>query len=802
MLASEVTQPGETATFQGTPQFAAPEQLRGQRLDVRADIYSLGATLYYLLTGHPPFEDRDLMALLTRVATERPAPPSAPGAVIPPGLAAIVLRCLAKDPAGRPASYAELATGLRPFSSAVPAPAHLGLRAVAGLIDWLMLAAVTAPLAVTPLLALAGDDSINASINYAGPRDLKSSLWVTLAAGAVTFMYYSLLEGRWGRSLGKQVCGLEVTARSGEPAGVRRAALRALVFVAPILIVLAPKLGAAASGAVLPTTGWAGNALSWGGDVLLVLIFSSMRRGNGHAGWHDLASGTRVVAVPRRKLRGAIDAPAAAMPPGGDRAAVRRVGPYDVVGIAGLTESGAMLDAFDPALKRNVWIHMLPPGTPAVGLARADLGRAGRLRWMNGRRAGDEAWDAYEAPGGAPLLHVCASPQPWRAVQHWIADLARELSAAAADGSTPALALDRVWITRGSQARLLDFRAPGPGREPFASASDEVADPQRFLARVMAHALGGAAGASPAGSPAQAPLPRLAQLTLDTLERSGFPSPAGVAERAAALTQGPDHVTRARRAASILLANVPLFFALIALSIGLPTAVRLLSTEFLEMSRALVEIRQLDAKTDQESVKAREALELYVADRFGPALADERTWQDPRSAGLLTPLRPIAARILAGQSTPSGEERRAAHAAATARLGKPVSIRSQAISIATLLPAIVALVSAIAAVLSALLFRGGLLLRSLGLAVVSLRGSEVSRSRAAWRAVAAWSPILLLWIYVWAWSAAGRELIDTFSDGWAIAAAALAAAAGCVWAVVNPARGLAERATGTCLVPR
>ena len=81
-------------------------------------------------------------------------------------------------------------------------------------------------------------------------------------------------------------------------------------------------------------------------------------------------------------------------------------------------------------------------------------------------------------------------------------------------------------------------------------------------------------------------------------------------------------------------------------------------------------------------------------------------------------------------------------------------------------------------------------------------GSDVSRSRAGWRAVAAWSPILLLWIYVWAWSAAGRELIDTFSDGWAMAAAALAAAAGCVWAVVNPARGLADRATGTCLVPR
>jgi hypothetical protein len=261
-------------------------------------------------------------------------------------------------------------------------------------------------------------------------------------------------------------------------------------------------------------------------------------------------------------------------------------------------------------------------------------------------------------------------------------------------------------------------------------------------------------------------------------------------------------VTRARRAASILLANVPLFFALLALSIGLPTAVRLLETRFLEMSRALVEIRTLDGKTDQESVRAREALELYVADRFGPELADERTWNDPRSAGLLTPLRPVAARILAGRSSPSDEERRAAHAAAAARLGNPVSIRRQAVSIATLLPAIVLLVSAIVAVLSALLFKGGLLLRSLGVAVVSPRGSDVSRLRAASRSVVAWSPVLLLWLYVWTWSAAGGEMIDAFSNWWVPAGAAVVAVAGGVWAMIHPARGAAERLTGTSLVPR
>ena len=55
--------------FEGTPQFAAPEQLRGEPLDVRADIYAVGATLYYLLTGQPPFEARDLRELVDRVNT-------------------------------------------------------------------------------------------------------------------------------------------------------------------------------------------------------------------------------------------------------------------------------------------------------------------------------------------------------------------------------------------------------------------------------------------------------------------------------------------------------------------------------------------------------------------------------------------------------------------------------------------------------------------------------------------------------------------------------------------------------------
>src|SRR5688572_23791376 len=111
-LARDVHQQLATG-FEGTPQFAAPGQLRGEPLDLRADIYAVGATLYYLLTGQPPFEARDLRELVDRVNTEPPKSPRVLRKEIPQGLAAVILRCLSKSPAQRPESYPALAELLR-----------------------------------------------------------------------------------------------------------------------------------------------------------------------------------------------------------------------------------------------------------------------------------------------------------------------------------------------------------------------------------------------------------------------------------------------------------------------------------------------------------------------------------------------------------------------------------------------------------------------------------------------------------------------------------------------------------------
>jgi serine/threonine-protein kinase len=118
-----------TDTIMGSPRYMAPEQVQGKEVDPRTDIYSLGAVLYAMLTGHPPFERRtDLATMMAQVSDPPPAMSSVvPGLVVPPQLEAIVMRCLAKNPDARWASMEDLVTALSGCSASVPVgPQMLG----------------------------------------------------------------------------------------------------------------------------------------------------------------------------------------------------------------------------------------------------------------------------------------------------------------------------------------------------------------------------------------------------------------------------------------------------------------------------------------------------------------------------------------------------------------------------------------------------------------------------------------------------------------------------------------------------
>jgi len=87
-----------TGEILGTPAYMAPEQAMGEPVDERTDVYGLGAVLYHVLCGRPPFQGPTPIAVLTQVAQEPPRPPSSVAAEVPPDLERVCLRALAKDP--------------------------------------------------------------------------------------------------------------------------------------------------------------------------------------------------------------------------------------------------------------------------------------------------------------------------------------------------------------------------------------------------------------------------------------------------------------------------------------------------------------------------------------------------------------------------------------------------------------------------------------------------------------------------------------------------------------------------------
>ena len=118
--------PGATTTgpigVRGTPSFMAPEQIAGDRAAIgpRSDVFALGATLYSLLTGRPPFQAASVIETLDLVRTREPAPLRTLVPDLPRDLETIALTCLRKDPRRRYASAGALADDLQRWLDGFP----------------------------------------------------------------------------------------------------------------------------------------------------------------------------------------------------------------------------------------------------------------------------------------------------------------------------------------------------------------------------------------------------------------------------------------------------------------------------------------------------------------------------------------------------------------------------------------------------------------------------------------------------------------------------------------------------------
>jgi uncharacterized RDD family membrane protein YckC len=267
----------------GTPAFSAPEQLRGEELDVRADIYSVGMTLYYLLTGRPAFEGENMVKLLAAVLEQAPPSLAAFRREIPRELAQVVLRCLAKRPSDRFGGYEELRLALMPLSSAAPAPAGLAVRFLAGVVDFFFASLLTLVLT----LPLAPN-----FVAWTDAARFSSSRFLPFLIGSLAFdwLYFAIPEGLWGASMGKALFRLRVVNIHREIPGIPAALWRAFVF---LLLPDAFSLVAFVIDARSAITGALSLLVFLGYFVFPAALFTTARRRKGFTAVHDLLSRAR-----------------------------------------------------------------------------------------------------------------------------------------------------------------------------------------------------------------------------------------------------------------------------------------------------------------------------------------------------------------------------------------------------------------------------------------------------------------------------------------------------------------------------
>jgi serine/threonine protein kinase len=164
----------EEGTVIGTVAYMSPEQVRGEPLDARSDIFSFGALLYEAATGKPPFTGSNTLATMHAIATKEPEAPSAINPQLPARFDQILQRALTKDKTERYSSAAEFAAALRALQSSETEP--LAQTTVATTLE-------STPVALSNRSIIIGRKTIIASVAV-----------VSLVIAALTFAAYRLWE--------------------------------------------------------------------------------------------------------------------------------------------------------------------------------------------------------------------------------------------------------------------------------------------------------------------------------------------------------------------------------------------------------------------------------------------------------------------------------------------------------------------------------------------------------------------------------------------------------------------------------
>ena len=127
----------QTAHVMGTPSYMSPEQVKGRAVDGRSDIFSLGVMLYEMVTGEKPFPGQNITTVIYKIVNEEPIPPKQVNPSVHPGISAVVMRALAKDPDTRYQSCREMLEDLRNYRTlnAEPGSPHSTMAINSGAVN-------------------------------------------------------------------------------------------------------------------------------------------------------------------------------------------------------------------------------------------------------------------------------------------------------------------------------------------------------------------------------------------------------------------------------------------------------------------------------------------------------------------------------------------------------------------------------------------------------------------------------------------------------------------------------------------
>ncbi|MES2594321.1 MAG: protein kinase [Verrucomicrobiota bacterium] len=768
----------------GTPAFSPPEQLRGQPLDQRADIYSTAGTLYYLLTGKAPVEATSAVETVAAVLDGRITPLTKLRIDVPADLAAVVMRCLSADAAKRPATHAEMRQALTPFSSITPEPAPLRLRFFAGILDGLLILLLT--YLADKILQLPGWEAW-------ADTGWVSIGWYSLISLTVGVLFFAGLESLLGTTPGKALLGLVVRTPAGGRPGFIRAACRASIYLLASLLPgmlvegLTPE---DVYGSDEETTAHMIRLITWLVGLMIIsnsqlLLFITALCHREKLAWHDQLTGLRVwrrgdAATRRLAARNVLPPPA--------ESSDVMWGPFHSGAI--LTES--VRCGFDPVLRRPVLLERRDGDGPLV--ARRDCQRGGRLRWLQSvTDAAGALWDVWQAPAGSPLPTVLSKETPsWQQLLFWLNDLGAEFDAAEKDGTLPlVLSSSHVWITTGGRAVLLDHAWPGAAGDGFRTA-----EPQAFLHHLTS--------CVPATS-----RPLHADAFISGLRSGSFERPSHVCGNLAHLRQRRSTVSQVVRAAVVLAPMLMCALLMALILVAYPEVQREAWTDAFPDQPALPDvIRLLDQPGTDEAL--RTSIRQHVAGHYSSLIQDGELSEVPQDFRFVRPMRTVLADILKTEPAPSVELLSQADDKVRAGLASLPKVGAMAYIVVNdvLAKKTVVVVSLLGAAMTAffqlitIIISGSPLLMGLsGIVAVSVRERPAGRLRMLWRWLIGWTllwaPVLVMRLYG---QITGHDPIRQLPDTCMIWVPAMVILI--LGVLLLPRRSLVDRLAGTWLVAR